>query len=303
MEPLEMPPAEPVAPRPARGRSRPPSPWKLRARAMLRLAPWLLAVAAGVWTWARIVRFLEEDPRFRLPATEWEAGPGALDIRGLRSVPRHEVLEVFREDLGRSVFRVPLAERRRRLLAIDWVADATVARRWPNRLEITIRERRPVAFVVEEAAASGTGPTTLLIDADGVLLRWPAQGSFSLPVLWGVSAAQPAAERRGRVRLMLDLLGQARPHAGQISEIDVRDPRNVVVTLAMEERAVRLWLGRENFAARLKAFRDYYAQIARWAPQARTFDLRVDGQVRVADVGPPQAGQAETGGKGEQRGR
>lgn len=302
MDPLEPEAGEPPAPRPVRVRPRPPSSRKLRARTLLRLAPWLVALVAAAWAWSAIVRFLEQDPRFRLPATEWEAGPRALDIRGLRSLPRHEVLEVFREDLGRSVFSVPLAERRRKLLAIDWVAEATIARRWPNRLEVTVRERRPVAFVIDDPATQSAGRATMLIDAEGVLLRWPAQGSFALPVLWGVSAAQTAIERRGRVRLMLDLLAQAGPQAGRISEIDVRDPRNVIVTLALEDRAVRLWLGRENFAARLKAFGDYYAQIARWAPEARVFDLRVDGQVRVAET-PPRTGPAGGDGKGEERGR
>lgn len=296
-------PAETSAPRPARARNRPPSPFKQRARVAVRLAPWVLAVLVGLWAREKLVRFLEEDPRFRLPATEWEAGSQALEIRGVRSVPRHEVLEVFREDLGRSVYRVPLTQRRRQLLAIDWVAGASVARRWPNRLEIRIRERRPVAFVVAGPGSPGAQAGTALMDAEGVLLRWPAQGSFSLPVLWGVSAAQSASERRGRVRLMLELLDHVGPHASRVSEIDVTDPRNVVVTLALEDRAVRLWLGRENFASRLKGFREYYAQIARWAPEARIFDLRVDGQVRAVDAAPPGAGRAGRNGKGEQSGR
>ncbi|MCS7315795.1 MAG: FtsQ-type POTRA domain-containing protein [Bryobacterales bacterium] len=294
--------AEPQS-RQGRSRTRPPSRWRSPARTLLGLAPWLLAGAAGAWSWGHLKRFLEADPRFRLPATEWEAGPQAVDVRGAHAIPRQEVLEVFRPDLGGSIFRVPLAERRRQLLAMDWVADATVARRWPNRLEIRIRERRPVAFVVAEATASAGEGGAMLIDAEGVLLRWPAQGEFSLPVLWGVRASQPAQERRGRVRLMLEVLGQAGPLASRISEVDVGDPRNVAVTLVLEDRAVRLWLGRENFAARLNAFREYYGQIARWAPEARTFDLRVDGQVRVADAALAQAVETGRNGKGEQRAR
>ncbi len=294
--------ADELPARPPRARGRPASAWRRRARLLLRAAPWVAAAAAGVWGWARLVRFLQEDPRFRLPATEWEAVQ-ALEIRGLRSLPRHEVLEIFRPDLGRSIYLVPLGERRRRLLAIDWVAEATVARRWPNRLEIRIRERRPVAFILEGEALSGGAGNPALIDAEGVLLRRPTQGNFSLPVLWGVSASQPRAERRGRVRLMLDLLEQAGPPASRISEVDVRDPRNVIVTLALGDRAARLYLGRENFAARLKAFLDYHAQILRWVPEARTFDLRVDGQVRVADPPPSHSGQTASNAKGEQVGR
>ncbi len=39
-----------------------------------------------------------------------------------------------------------LGERRRRLLAVDWVKDASVSRRWPNRVSVNVIERRPVAF-------------------------------------------------------------------------------------------------------------------------------------------------------------
>ena len=38
---------------------------------------------------------------------------------------------------------MPLAERRRRLLAIDWVEDASVSRLWPNRVLVRITERKP----------------------------------------------------------------------------------------------------------------------------------------------------------------
>ena len=88
----------------------------------------------------------------------------------------------------------PLAERRRRLLAIDWVEDATVARIWPNRLVVRISERAPVAFVNLPLA---TGLTrVLLIDPHGVLLEPPPQSRFSFPVLGGITEAQtnrPAA--------------------------------------------------------------------------------------------------------------
>jgi hypothetical protein len=52
----------------------------------------------------------------------------------------------FAEDSGKSVFDIPLAERRRHLLAVDWVREASVMRVWPDRIRIDIVERVPVAF-------------------------------------------------------------------------------------------------------------------------------------------------------------
>ena len=68
-------------------------------------------------------------------------------FEGLTYASRAKVQRVFAGDFDRSIFSVPLAERRRRLLAIDWVEDASVSRVWPDRLVVRIRERKPVAFV------------------------------------------------------------------------------------------------------------------------------------------------------------
>ena len=62
---------------------------------------------------------------------------------GLTYASRSKVQRVFAGDFEHSIFSVPLAERRRRLLAIDWVEDASVSRVWPDRLVVRIRERKP----------------------------------------------------------------------------------------------------------------------------------------------------------------
>ena len=120
----------------------------------------------------------------------------AFTISGLKYTSRAKVQRVFAGDFGRSIFSVPLEERRRRLLAIDWVEDASVMRIWPDRLVIRIRERKPVAFVFFRSGV-------LLIDGEGVLLDPPAQAQFTFPVLSGVREEEPDEKRRERVRAML----------------------------------------------------------------------------------------------------
>ena len=83
------------------------------------------------------------DPQFMLSSEE----RGALTLQGVNYASRAKLLRVFAADCGRSIFAVPLDERRRRLLAVDWVEDASVSRIWPNRLLVRITERKPVAFV------------------------------------------------------------------------------------------------------------------------------------------------------------
>jgi len=247
------------------------------------------------WGGRRAGDFLASDPRFALPASRQEAGPEVFELEGLHYVPRRAVEEVFSQDWGRSIYRIPLAERRRQLKAIEWVREASVARRWPRRLAVRIVERTPVAFVLL-SEPDGASPRTLLVDEEGVLMRLPERAQFALPVLRGVRAEQSLAERRARVAQMLRLLSQAQPYADQIAEIDLSDPTNAVVIMAWGGRALRLWLGEENWGERLRLFRDYYPQISRRAPEADTFDLRVDGQIRA--VASSEAGGAVPGKEG-----
>ncbi len=82
---------------------------------------------------------------------------------------------MFAADFGRSAFRIPMAERRRRLLAIDWVEGRSISRIWPNHLVVRVKERKPVAFV-----SLDTG-RYLLIDARGVLLTPPPRSASIFP--------------------------------------------------------------------------------------------------------------------------
>ena len=61
---------------------------------------------------------------------------GALTAQGLVYASRWKVQRVFAADFDHSIFSVPLGERRRRLLAIDWIEDVSVSRVWPDRLVV-----------------------------------------------------------------------------------------------------------------------------------------------------------------------
>ena len=70
-----------------------------------------------------------------------------------RTPPPRAIEAVFAEDFGRSVYLIPLSERRASLRTVDWVKDASVARFWPNRVVVGVTERKPVAFVDARAPA------------------------------------------------------------------------------------------------------------------------------------------------------
>jgi len=259
------------APRRARAKAEGRPGWRARFR---RIFIWtgvgmgVLAVIAGAYA---VDQFLASDVRFVLKEPNFR-------VTGLQFTPRDEVARVFARDSGRSVYLVPLGERRRSLMAIDWVREATVSRLWPNRLAVTIVERRPVAFVV-------LPQETALVDADGVILRAPERARFSLPVLAGVTRQQLPGVRRARAAQVVSLMREVPGYAGQISEVDVSDPDNLVVIEVVQGRAVRLLLGNRNYLQRMNNFMDHYSDINRRLPSARTFDLRLDDRITAQNGG------------------
>jgi cell division protein FtsQ len=216
--------------------------------------------------------YVASDPQFTLSHDRKDA----LTILGLTYAWRSKVQRVFAGDFDHSIFSVPLAERRRRLLAVDWVEDATVSRVWPDRLVIRIRERQPVAFV-----SMRSGP--LLIDAQGILLEQPAQARFTFPVLSGVREGETEAERRSHVRAFLQVQDEMGYLAKEISEVDASDPENIRIISQVDRHAVTLLLGDGNYAQRFQNFLNHYPEIRKGSPQAKVFDLRLDGRITVKE--------------------
>jgi cell division protein FtsQ len=208
----------------------------------------------------------------------------AVTIQGAVYSSRWRLLHVFAGDFGHSIFAVPLAERRRRLLAIDWVADASVSRVLPNRLVVRVMERKPVAFASLPARA-GARPADLpvLVDAQGVLLDPPPRAQFAFPVLNGLTEDQTEPERRVRVRAMLRLMEDIGPSAQNISEVDVSSPDDLRVVAQVEGRPLELLLGEGNYSRRMQNFLFHYPEIRKHSPNVSTFDLRLDDRITAKE--------------------
>jgi cell division protein FtsQ len=220
----------------------------------------------------RVRQYALTDSQFVLSRYRWDA----LTIQGLNYTPQTKVHRVFLLDFDHSVFSVPLAERRRRLLAIDWVEEASVSRIWPDRLLVGIRERTPVAFVIFRSGV-------LLIDAQGVLLEPPAQAHFAFPVLSGVRENETEEQRREHVRALLRIEADMGYMAKDVSEVNTADAGNIRIVAQVENRAVELMMGDGNFAQRYQNFLAHYAEIGKRSPKVKSFDLRLDGQITAKD--------------------
>ncbi|HSB17523.1 MAG TPA: FtsQ-type POTRA domain-containing protein [Bryobacteraceae bacterium] len=250
------------------------------------VAAGILALAVlGLYVYYRVDQFLATDPRFRLKDTAESGQDSGIRIEGVAHASRARVLAMFAADTGRSVYLVPLRERRLQLLGIDWVGEASVSRLWPDRLIVRIKERTPVAFVQLPAGERGAVHRAALIDADGVILEQPERATFELPVLSGIRRSQSRAVRAARVQSAMRLVQDIGGLAAEVSEIDVSDTDNLKVVQQIGGEAVVLWLGDRNFLSRLQNFRGHYEEIRRRLAQAKAFDLRLDDRITAMGAG------------------
>ena len=220
----------------------------------------------------KVRQYVTTDPQFNLSRDRKDS----ITIQGLMYASRWKVQRIFAADFDRSIFSVPLEERRRRLLGIDWIEDASISRVWPDRLVVRVRERKPVAFVSSRAGV-------LLIDKQGVLLEQPLQAQFSFPVLYGIREDETDAARRERVRAFLDFQQDMGYLSKDISEVDATDPDNIRVVTQMDHRALTLVMGEGNFARRYQHFVSHYPEIRKRSPEAKAFDLRLDDRITVKE--------------------
>lgn len=249
-----------------------PKPKRFNWRLLLAIAALALVGVSTAMAALKVRRFVVTDPQFTLSHNRKDA----LTLEGVRYASRSKISRVFAPDFDRSIFAVSLGERRRELLALDWVADASVSRIWPDRLLVRIRERQPIAFV---SSRSGV----LLIDAYGVLLDPPSQAQFAFPVLSGIRERDPPEQRRERVRTFLRVQEEMGYLLKDISEVNAGDPDNIRLVAQVGHRALELLLGDMNFARRYQNFLTHYPEIQKRSPDAKIFDLRLDDRITVKD--------------------
>lgn len=244
----------------------------------LKIAVWVVALTVvlviSLFAWHRLEQFLIHDPRFAVSGPEGADDASVIQIQGAQHASRRAIEGAFAEDMGQSIYLLPLEARRATLRTVDWVKDATVMRLWPNRVVVRVAERKPVAFVTLSGSRYG------LIDEDGVILP-PATDRFHLPVLRGVAARHPLADRRDRVQRMQRLLRALGANADKIAEVDVTDREDLRVTQTYGGRMVTLLLGDQNFAVRYQNFLNHYAEIRDKMPDASSLDLRMEDRITV----------------------
>jgi cell division protein FtsQ len=236
-----------------------------------------LCIAAGVLGVAAlgaiaIYSYGERSWRFRIESSD------NIEVIGIDNVTKAQIMEVMGADIGRNIFFVPLTQQKAQLEQVPWVESASVMRFVPNRLQVEIHERTPVAF-------ARVGPRIFLIDAVGTLMELPQKHKYSFPVILGMNPGEPLSTRIPRMKAYNELVqqldsGGAR-YSQDLSEVDLSDLENLKVRVNDPQGDVLVELGSSDY---LKRYKTYVSHVQEWRQQFQKLEsvnLRYDNQVIV----------------------
>jgi cell division protein FtsQ len=247
---------------------------------------WMGVGLAGAWVCYAFGNFLLYSPKMSL------VHPEQVEISGNHYVSRKSVLEMFAADRHRSVLRIPLEARRREIESLPWVEHAVVRRALPNKIEVDIAERAPIAYLRQ-------GSDLSLVDAHGVILDAPIRSDFHFPVVTGLTPAMSADDRERRMALFAGFSQQVESARGgamdQVSEVDVSDVDDIRARIAglpdgggSAGVPLLVHFGDGDFRAKYLNLLDNVGKWRAAAGRLASVDLRFDGEaIANPDAGAP----------------
>jgi cell division protein FtsQ len=217
---------------------------------------------------------LLHSPRFDLSIKE---------IHGLEHVSENQVLMKLKEieEQNRNLFSLDLDHLRVSIERLSWVKEARIRRALPDKLEIYVTERRPVAYAKMDEA-------TTLVDEDGIFLesKTDTLSIFDFPILVGLEAGLESdalsrnKKRISRYRELIQSLDEnGAGFSKDISEIHLQDVDNVSVIL--NEDTVLVHLGNNRFQERFRRYLAMSRDIKEKYPRVDAVDFRFQNQVII----------------------
>jgi len=198
----------------------------------------------------------------------------SVEVRGVSRVAPDQILAVAAIQGGTNIFKLDTMGVIGRIESLPEVRRADVVRELPNRVVISVEERRPFTLV--------HGGRLHWMDEEGRLLgASPEAVAPPMPVISGLSADElasmrtaPGPKARAAIGVIRALLRSGSWLTAEISEIDM-SRREGPVLYTVDGVEVRL--GTEDWDERLTRLEGVLAQIA--TQDVRTVDLRFRDQV------------------------
>ena len=165
----------------------------------------LVSVIVGAYLGGKecLRRFLWENPDYYL---------AFVNVNTDGTLTHEQVRTTANIELGQNIFTIDIAKAREAIDAMPQVESVELQRVLPNRIEVKIFERRPIAWL---AAKAGEDPSvsdkSFLVDSRGIAMQIKARlpEYLSLPVIAGVSMENLVAGQKVKsyeMQAALDLI-------------------------------------------------------------------------------------------------
>jgi cell division protein FtsQ len=245
-----------------------------RGRQALRVGQWIVGLAALAWGLTMVMREMGPVLQGWLEIRE-------VEIEGIHHVTKPEVLErlVLKPGIGlHQVSTSFLAERARTHV---WIKEATVERRPPHLLHVTVLERMPAAVI-------RTGAGHWLSDESGYLLaELGRQDDQTLPLLIGLDPQSLQRGEAGVRNAVQSGVVLAKLIANTLDgrvEVDLTNSSNVVASA----NGVRFQFGSDSLVDQWERFRKVKPSFKTASSDGRKhavseIDLRYDNRVIVRE--------------------
>lgn len=187
-----------------------------------------------------------------------------VKIYGANHIDQKEVQELLVPLVARGFFNINVEYIRDRLLQQPWVSDISVRRQWPDQIEITVVEKKPIAW---------WGKSILLSDS-GILFSPKETYTKDLPIFQGPE---------GKQIIMLNYFNEMNrllmPLHAKISYLELTPYLSWRLKL---DNGMTLQIGHKDILTRLDHFVKVYPKIiGSHADSVDSIDLRYPNGVAV----------------------
>ena len=247
----------------------------------------VIAVCAGLYYGVRtgLSRFFFDNPDYRL---------STIAIRTDGTLQRDQILKAGGLQEGLNIFSVNLAQIHDRLQQLSQVDEVQVERKMPNEIDITITERKPIAWITSEKTVTDpfVSDAAFLVDARGVLMKEKKllPEYLALPLITGCSSEAlvpgktvDSLEAKAALELLRLTTTSFMQTRFQIREVDVSKGYCLLVT---DKNHTRAMFGFDHLEVQMQRLEQFLVYSDDSQRQIETVNLLVARNIPVTFARP-----------------
>ena len=256
----------------------------------------VLAVCAGIYYGVRtgLSRFFFDNPDYRL---------STIAIRTDGTLQRDQVLQAGGLEEGVNIFSINLAQVHDRLQQLAQIDEVQVERKMPNEIDITITERKPIAWITSEKTVADpfASDAAFLVDARGILMKEKKllPEYLALPLIAGCASEAlvpgktvDSFEAKAALELLRLTTTSFMQTRFQIRDVDLSKGYCLLVT---DKNHTRVMFGFENLDLQMQRLEQFLVYSDDSQRPIETVNLLVARNIPVTFAQPPSALISELG--------